>query len=228
MTSEKMYEKLMAYVATRDETERTFIDKIVKTGSTTGDPGGPCLLADLLIQLRADIRDAANKAAGSDKKRLYTLAKALIKNAKAHSHESIAGAIVQGDDVIFTDGFRLLFSKDTFGLPDAPDLGRPTFDHVYRCLEEGRTYSKELPLPDAGQLKAHIADRKAAGDKRRCIMYDFGRGLPAFSAEYLLDFARAMPGAVIKWDQKNGATYIKDPESGAEGVLLPVRKKDES
>lgn len=227
MTSEKMYEKLMAYVATRDEMERTFIDKIVKSDSTTGGTGGPCLLADLLIQLRDDIRDATNKAAGGGKNRLYALAEALIKSAKAQNWEGMAGAIPQGDDVIFIDGHRIILTHDTFGLPDAPDLGRLTFDHFYRHLESARTNSKELPLPDAGQLKAFIADRKAAGDKRGRILYDFGHGLPAFNAEYLLDFARAMPGAVLRWDKTTGPVYIKDPGSDAEGVLLPMRKKED-
>ena len=111
---------------------------------------------------------------------------------------------------------------DVFTLPDLPEVRGMDAVHLVTdacALENGL----ELELPTADQLKALIKERKAAGVK--IPLYDFGDGLPAENAQYLLDMLILLPSSRAFTDAKRptlSGIYFKTDD--ADGLLLPVRK----
>ena len=85
-----------------------------------------------------------------------------------------------------------------------------------------------LALPDVGELRAYIktekARKKAAKDKTPPL-YDFGDGLPAVNAEYLLNALELLPGCTATASHVRPlANTIYFKSEAGDGVICPVRK----
>lgn len=131
-----------------------------------------------------------------------------------------------------TDGYRLV----RYAAPlDCFDKVNPGFD-VSRAIGDVSAYSMRLELPDVRELKADIklakmgkmdAGRVRYGGGMNGIMYDFGYGLPAVDAKYLVDMLEALPecAAFCKPGKTSAPVYFVSAED--DGILLPIRKHQE-
>ena len=86
-----------------------------------------------------------------------------------------------------------------------------------------------LNMPSKTELKTFITDenarQKANGIPRTVPLWDFGDGLPAVNAKYLLEMLSIFPDATVtasKMHPLTNALYFKSDH--ADGALLPIRK----
>lgn len=88
-------------------------------------------------------------------------------------------------------------------------------------------YTRELPVPTAADLKIIIADQKAKNKERKCkepALYDFGDGLPAVNADYLLDVINLYGESVKLTAGVNNYTTIYIHGEIGDGLICPVKK----
>lgn len=150
-------------------------------------------------------------------------AKRIIKTAVKYSgKEALHGAWIdnRGMQCVCSNyhGARL---RDALpDLPAVPDHLEPVDFSKFYPLNR---VDFDLVLPSAQNLRAYIRDRKAAGEPSP--IWDFGPGLPAVNAQYLLDMLTILPGssALCAKDHPHVPVYFDGPSG--DGLLCPIRKK---
>lgn len=156
------------------------------------------------------------------KKDALAACKAIIKTAQGGSRECLHGAWIDKEGwQVVCDGFRAVRMKDHIdALPKSEGMDA---DRIWECA---RANKQEMKLPSIGEVKAVIASKKAEGEKKH-LLYDFGDGLPAVDAKFLLDLLKLGlddTALVSKRSPMTSAIYMQG--DGVEALLLPVRKPD--
>lgn len=179
-------------------------------------------LADLAADLREGIAQQTAKTAGRGSAR-----KAAQHIFKTASRDDLRGAWEQDGKQILCNGYLAIALNSPIN--DLPTAENQTFDAL-NCIEPAsRNSGAYLPVPTAAELRAYIKQRgaelKAAGKKENFPLYNFGDGLPAVDARFLLDIAEILPGASFRASSHHpvlGGIYFASADGF--GILLPVRK----
>lgn len=222
---EKILEKLLAAVERLPDEQRDafnyYTTHAAELHKCAGYNAG-FALADLAADLREGIAQQTAKTAGRGSAR-----KAALHIFKTSTRDDLRGAWEQDGKQILCNGY-LAIALNT-PLNDLPTAENKTFDAL-NCIEPAsRNSGAYLPVPTAAELRAYIKQRgaelKAAGMKENVPLYDFGDGLPAVNARFLLDIVEILPGASFRASNYRpdiGGIYFES--AGGFGILLPVRK----
>lgn len=154
-------------------------------------------------------------------------AERVIKSAKCYqpARECLHGAWIDSDDLqCICDGFSAYRLREHLPLEKIPERAEPIDAKRIVAPNQG----EPLTLPDLGELRAYIKTEKArlkAKKDKSAPVYDFGEGLPAVNAEYLLNALELLPGctATASKERPEIRTIYFKSEAG-EGVICPVRK----
>ena len=222
---EKILEKLLAAVERLPDEQRDafnyYTTHAAELHKCAGYNAG-FALADLAADLREGIAQQAAKTAGRGNAR-----KAALHIFKTSSRDDLRGAWEQDGKQILCNGYLAIALNSPIN--DLPAAENQTFDAL-NCIEPAsRNSGAYLPVPTAAELRAYIKQRgaalKAAGMKEKFPLYDFGDGLPAVDARFLLDIVEILPGASFRASSYRpdiGGIYFES--AGGFGILLPVRK----
>lgn len=174
------------------------------------------LRADLEGQIR--LQYAVNAGSGSVAKALRAFLKSVAKDAR----ESLRYPWIDSEGrECYCDGYRAFRLNEPLRLVDRPDNAGHTID-LARIYPDSLDGWKELPMPTVGEIKAHIALQAANGTKRHAVIWSFGPGLPAVSANYLLDAAQVFPNADrLFWISLVKPLVIR--ADNGDGLILPIR-----
>jgi len=124
-----------------------------------------------------------------------------------------------------TDGFRAYrLNTPITDLPIIPE-GVQTVDlkEIFKNYELNADMSTPLPRPSTNELKALIAAEKTTKELTN-ILWDFGKGLPAVNASYLLDLLVVLPDAILL-KVNTGSPYhfpVYAFSKYGDAILLPV------
>lgn len=183
------------------------------------------IIEALKAEAAAEIRREAAKNGG--KLNRTKAAERVIKNAKSYQSARAcfhgAWTDAAGRQCI-CDGFQAYRLREALPLEKIPENESPL--DLDRILSPN--HGEPLALPDVGELRAYIKTEKArkkAKKDKTAPLYDFGDGLPALNAEYLLTALEILPGCTATASKERPeirAIYLKS-EAG-EGIICPVRK----
>lgn len=183
------------------------------------------LLAELLIEAEREITTEEAKKGG----RLDALkaAERLIKRAKADTYRTaLHGAWIDSDGLqCICDGYNGYRLREHLTLEKLPDNVEPI--DLKRIVTPNQ--GERLTLPSAAELRAYIKTEKArlkAKKDKSIVIYDFGEGLPAVNAEYLLTALEILPGCTATASKQyptKRAIYFES-EAGT-GCVCPIRKE---
>lgn len=179
---------------------------------------------DTLNALQADLRKEQAKKSG--KSTQTAAAGRIIKNAIKVNERRPAfhGAWIAADGKQYlTDGYRMVRYAEALPLPEAEGAEGLERNMTDAAMQSGQP----LDLPSIADIKAEIAAHKAKhadipAKRRPACMWDFGEGLPAVNAQYLIDMMQALPDAKATWTKATSPIYFTD--SINDGILLPIRK----
>lgn len=222
---EKILEKLLAAVERLPDEQRDafnyYTTHAAELHKCAGYNAG-FALADLAADLREGIAQQTAKTAGRGSAR-----KAAQHIFKTASRDDLRGAWEQEGKQILCNGYLAIALNSPIN--DLPAAENQTFDAL-NCIEPAsRNNGEFLPVPTAAELRAYIkqrgAEMKAAGMKEKFPLYDFGDGLPAVDARFLLDIVEILPGATFRASNYRpdiGGIYFESADGF--GILLPVRQ----
>lgn len=183
------------------------------------------ILEGMKAEAEAEIRrDAAKQSGNANRQKA---AERVIKNAIScnPTREALHGAWNdKSGRQCFCDGFQAYRLREALPLPSIPEKETPL--ELERIIAKNN--GEALPLPTVPELKAHIktekARKKAIKDKT-APAWDFGEGLPAVNANFLLTALELLPGCTATASKQAPtlrAIYFES-EAG-DGILLPVKK----
>lgn len=190
------------------------------------DPAVKSELDKLAADLAAMVRlECAAKAGGLNATRTVS---AMLAYEKKHGNRPALQYQWQDKDgrQCVCDGFRAFRLVEHLPLEERPKDAREPID-LAKVFPASLSGYETLPLPSAGELKAHIALERAAFTgkaKDFFAMWSFGKGKPTVNAVYLRDMIAVLPNAVeIFWNPKSifSPLYAKDGHGDA--VPLPIR-----
>lgn len=145
-------------------------------------------------------------------------APALRRLAKNSPREEQRGVFLdeQGRQIA-SDGFRAVRLNDPIkGIPEV----LPFFDFE-KMVERQRGDRHDLVTPDPGELRKDISRQRAL--RKKYPIWDFGEGLPAVNASYLLSMLTILPSATLFVCGGEASGVWFNSPSG-DGLLMPVRK----
>lgn len=183
------------------------------------------LLQELTEGLSAQLRAEAAKSTGSAS--AVRIAAAMMKKNDCRTALQYAWNDEAGRQC-FTDGFRAFRLVKPLPLPARPEnVGDPIDLRKIFPADASEWY--EVDLPAAAELRAYIqqrtAEKKAAGESTRGILYSFGTAAPTVDARFLLDLVSILPDAkTIKYKSKAAVLYAQG--AAGDAVILPVRVAD--
>ena len=179
----------------------------------------------------AELKKLLNVVDGRKLSKVEKAVQRIIKNVD-DCHPQFKGVFESAGKSCVTDGYRLV----RYAAPlDCFETVNPCFD-VSRAIGDISAYSMRLELPDVKELKADIklskmgkmdAGRVHYGGGMNSVMYDFGYGLPAVDAKYLVDMLEALPDCAAFCNPRKTSAPIYFVSGEDEGVLLPIRKHQE-
>lgn len=230
MNNEKILEKLHGIAALLPDDERKNFDyyrkspEIIKTVEKYADSLS-IRIASLIADVENDLRlETAKKCGKLDR---LKAAQRIIKEAKTTPHTALHGAWIADGVQMFCDGARLVCLSEHLDLEKIPENVQPI--NAARIVNGAKdNQGEKLVLPDIATLKTFIKTEKAikkATKDRAPVLYDFGDGMPAVNAQYLLDILEIFPDATATASKQRptlSAIYFKSADG--EGVLLPVKK----
>ncbi len=225
MTKDKILTALLSYVETLPEDDRALVRKYVDKDQRLYDIPGLPQLINLIVDIKDDVRAEAAKSSG--KADVLKAMKSVIKSAeKTASHNPMFhGAFYEDGKQCVCDGYRAIRVDNPVDIHIAEQGDRSFITKTFREVAK----AEELALPSVADLKAYIkintAAKKATSRNVNPLEYDFGEGLPAVNAQYLLDMLTAMPDATAYWDAKNTNSIIYFKAEGVDGILCPVKKQ---
>lgn len=185
-------------------------------------------LARIEYYTQEDIKSQAAKSAGrADVKKL--LEKVCKSAEKTRPGSPLSKDVRDADGrQIVCDGYRLYRITEPVELAAEYD-GAGADSPAIRIANTIKTsdYTRELPVPTAADLKIIIAEQKAKNKERKCkepALYDFGDGLPAVNADYLLDVINLYGESVKLTAGANNYTMIYIKGEIGDGLICPVKK----
>ena len=223
MTNEKKYALLVKMIREYDDAAKLegLGEKMIQNPALyTRDPFFPFLAcaAELLLDVQAAMdRGTTSAETLAALKRIY--------NSTPESRQAMRGFFRSGDMWALCDGFRFVRLHDKPGsIPEAPQGAgdKPPID-LDEYAKQALVDAEDVELPQAGQIKAYIAEQKAkhGGKKNRWERYE---ALPGWwcDPQFLLDLVQALPGAsAVKAPGPYKPVYLKS-ENG-DGLLLPCK-----
>lgn len=176
--------------------------------------------------LEAAIRQemAVRKGAGNAARTITKMLNALKKH---DTRESLHYAwLDEAGRQCVCDGFRAYRLNDPLPLEPRPENAGATLDLEKIIPKDLRAYAA-IPMPDAKDIRAHIALEKAKhpGEKGFTPLWDFGEGRPVANAQFLLELATVFPDAAeifVGTGTNLCGPMLVHSETG-DGVLLPIR-----
>ena len=146
-------------------------------------------------------------------------APALRRLAKNSPREEQRGVFLdeQGRQIA-CDGFRAVrLNEPVKGIPEV----KPFFDFE-KMVEIRKGDRHDLATPDPGELRKENSHQRE--QKKKSPIWDFGEGLPAVNASYLLSMLTILPSATlfVCGGELSGVWFNS---SSGDGLLMPVRKK---
>ena len=88
--------------------------------------------------------------------------------------------------------------------------------------ERQRGDRHDLVTPEPGELRKEISRQRAL--KKKDPIWDFGEGLPAVNASYLLSMLTILPSATL-FVCGGEASGVWFNSASGDGLLMPVHKK---
>lgn len=218
MTTENIMKQLQSYINTMDETDRNFISARQADGQKTAKSGLPaCILADLMIALKADLQAKTAKSAGKGNQLIAV--KRILKNTpKGMSH---CGKYIPYDGkAAFCDGYRLVILNDSFGYE--PD-GNNTFN-INAIINPCKQYNNEIHV-DIADVKMFLKMQKIKRSKQLPEPYIIETETIkiSFNPQYLIDMIEIIGNDKIMVNSPLSAGYFKNDKTGEYGILLPVQ-----
>jgi hypothetical protein len=220
MTDEKLLEAAAfavreAVLAVNEDADSAFIRKVM---NHPDDFWGIPSLAPVLT-IYAELRDrVGKKTVGST----YSVLKRMANNP---AKRDLDGAWIgkNGMHCICNGFMGVRLSKEPTGIPECS--GIPSFDGIVDNAKADT--NKTLPLPTVGELKAYIAQSKAFFAKKSHIVWWWGEGTPAVSANLLLDMLTLFPDAeTVAYSTPVSILYFSDGHG--DGILCPIRMTSET
>ena len=229
MNNERMLNNIR-WLISREGNE--FEDKVLKmadVGIINSYDAHANTLAQMLIDVKEEIRMAAAKASGKTNK--LTSAKRLLKAEQ--SNHRLGGAFFIGCNEkrqVIMNSYCGVILNESIPAPPLPKDHSP-FDIEKIITPLRRDNSIKLNLPSMTDLNVVISESKALqkGKKGAIHHYDFGKGLPLVKAMFLKDIMILLGDEVEAYINPNNplksTIYFKSEEG--EGLLCPVFKKEE-
>ena len=143
---------------------------------------------------------------------------ALRRLVKSGTHEEWRGVFLdeQGRQIA-CDGFRAVrLNEPVKGIPEV----KPFFDFE-KMVEIRKGDRHDLATPDPGELRKEISRQRAL--KKKDPIWDFGEGLPAVNASYLLSMLTILPSATL-FVCGGEASGVWFNSASGDGLLMPVHK----
>ena len=180
----------------------------------------PFAVAEMMRVLTIECAKENDKSNGKSKQ--VAVIKSVFKQINGQIRP-IVTYIVNGKQVV-CDGYRVFeFNEVCNSVPIGTDeeTKKENPEKYIGYIDEAVKHKNiELPIPERGKLAAYIkaekARLKANGIKKinfRNIRYNFGAGLPAVSAEFLLDAIDGIP---------NGKLYVTTNSYGEVTMVTPL------
>ena len=183
------------------------------------------ILERLREEAAAEIRREEAKNGG--KLNRTKAAERVIKNAKSYqaARECFHGAWNNANGLqCICDGFQAYRLREALPLEPIPEKTEPIDVNCIVTPNQG----EPLKLPELSELRAYIKTKKAelkAKKDKSIVIYDFGEGLPAVNAEYLLTALELLPGCTATTSKLRPLTNcIYFESSSGDGVICPIRK----
>lgn len=183
-------------------------------------------LQNLKERMEDAIRTETSVATGT--KAALSAFKHVLADAKKEGREQLAYPWIDNDGMqVVCDGYRAYRYKDHLPLVERPGgLRHPEVSE--KVIKDASTNKgQSLVLPSRNEVKAHITIKNAQRmtRKKEGVMWEFGEGLPAVNAEYLLDTLMAFPDAqAYVYESKPTLGPLFFESSHGDAILLPVRK----
>ena len=184
------------------------------------DPTASAMLDDLRGALEAAVREraASAKGEGNAARTLTSILTAQKKNSRREAL-NYAWLDAAGRQCV-CDGFQAF----RLNAPKPFDL-----DKIFPAPADLASEYRVIKLPDAAEVKAFIAVERAKNGRKAAPVWDFGDGLPAVNARFLLDLFAVFPDAseaYIKTDytRYNSPMFVK--AEGGDALLLPLMDDD--
>ena len=146
-------------------------------------------------------------------------APALRRLAKNSPREEQRGVFLdeQGRQIA-CDGFRAVrLNEPVKGIPEV----KPFFNFE-KMVTDRKGNRRDLVTPEPGELRKEISRQRAL--KKKDPIWDFGEGLPAVNASYLLSMLTILPSATLFVCGGELSSVWFNSASG-DGLLMPVHKK---
>jgi hypothetical protein len=175
------------------------------------------LAQELTAQLRREVAVSSHKVKPTE------AITRMLKNVSGCNNPALKGAWMEDGRQCTCDGFRAFRLKDALPLPELSPEVRPL--ELNRLFDPAiHDYAVQLPLPSVKELKTFIALERAKADKKNAMAYDFGDGLPAVNACYLLDLLTVLPDATafISSEPNGIISPIYAVGSAGDALLLPL------
>ena len=145
-------------------------------------------------------------------------APALRRLVKNNRREEQRGVFLdeQGRQIA-SDGIRAVrLNEPVKGIPEV----KPFFDFE-KMVESRKGDRHDLVTPESGELRKEISRQRAL--KKKVPIWDFGEGLPAVNASYLLSMLTILPDATLfVYGGELSLVWFNSPSG--DGLLVPVRK----
>lgn len=146
-------------------------------------------------------------------------APALRRLAKNSPREEQRGVFLdeQGRQIA-CDGFRSVrLNEPVKGIPEV----KPFFNFE-KMVTDRKGNRRDLVTPEPGELRKEISRQRAL--KKKDPIWDFGEGLPAVNASYLLSMLTILPSATL-FVCGGEASGVWFNSASGDGLLMPVHKK---
>lgn len=191
------------------------------------DPTASAMLDDLRGTLEAAVRERAARSKGRGNA-ARTLTAILTAQKKNDRRETLHYAWLDaaGRQCV-CNGFQAFRLNTPLPLEPRPaDAPKPfDLDKIFPTPECIASDYQAIKLPDAAAVKAFIAVERAKNGRKAAPVWDFGDGLPAVNARFLLDLYAVFPDAseaYIKTDYTcyNSPMFVK--AEGGDALLLPL------
>lgn len=212
MTTERLYDIIKAW---RDSCDTAGLYLVVKDMDTT------------LKQLETDMLIEQSKKSG---KSIVTAANRIIKNAEFRNHPMLEGMFTNqtrdGSTIYCVcDGFVAIRFNEKPLLPEIDEKyhgQEMQLEHIVKPMDG----SKEIALPDIGELKVYIKTHKIKkkNNPKKVDDYLLNEELNLWvNPQYLLNAMECLPDCKAYAANKIGPIYLKAENS--DGVVMPVNHK---
>lgn len=213
MPTEKLYDTIKAW---RDSV------------NAEGMIGMSCEMDNVLKQLEADMLIEQSKKSGT--KSIVTAANRIIKNAESLKKPMLAGMFTnqtRAGDTLYCvcDSYVAVRFNEKPLLPEIDEKWHGQemqLEHIVKPMDG----SKEITLPDIGELKVYIKTHKIKekNNPKKVADYLLNEELNLWvNPQYLLNAMECLPDCKAYAENNVSAIYVK--AKNGDGVVMPVKHK---